>query len=191
MKAFLSSICCVLLGGVVYAQNANTNAAGGSLSTGAALLFKNVKSTLSVAQKNEVAKELKLNLSNDKKRFVMDGYPVTVQVYPSDLNKDGSEDIFISLGCVQVFGDEEGLSLFMKGAGGHYKAYPDFGSGRPYILSSSSKGFPDIIIAGRGFSHPVFRRTGTNYDNWKTVKDEQLRQAVDIEDYSKRYTAGK
>ncbi|MCU7552888.1 hypothetical protein OCK74_27460 [Chitinophagaceae bacterium LB-8] len=70
---------------------------------GAKLLFTNVKSSLSIADKNLIYKNLGVKLSKDKTQFVSmedegSEFPFTAQVFPSDLNKDGKEDIFVVYG---------------------------------------------------------------------------------------------
>src|SRR5689334_15016713 len=74
-----------------------------NLSEGASLLFRNKKSTLTVAEKNQIFQQLKFQLSKDKKQFV-DPSDETKEnafdavVFSTDLNKDQQEEVFISYG---------------------------------------------------------------------------------------------
>src|SRR5690349_5191587 len=130
MKSPCAALLLLLLTATGFAQNK----AAGLLTPGAALLFRGVKTNLSPAEKNDIFGKLGLKMSADKKGFVMDNAPAQPQVFPTDLNKDGAEDIFVLISCVQLYGDRDGLLLFMKPAGGAYRAYPDFGNGRPMVL---------------------------------------------------------
>ena len=84
----------------MYAQN-------NSLNNVAAMLFKNVKTKLTVQEKNEIAAKLGFILSADKDQpFAADkdskDYPFTANVFPTDMNKDGKEEIFISFGSSRL-----------------------------------------------------------------------------------------
>ena len=41
----------------------------------------------------------------------------------------------------------------------------------PDVLTTSNKGYPDLVVGGPGFEFPVFRWNGKMYDNYKTLKD--------------------
>ena len=41
----------------------------------------------------------------------------------------------------------------------------------PDVLTTASKGYPDLVIGGPGFEFPVFRWNGKVYDNYKTISD--------------------
>ena len=73
------------------------------LSEGAKLLFKDVKTKLTDAQKDHIFTKLQLKLSKDKKTFMIDEYTVSVSVFPTDMNKDGVEEVFVVLGSGALF----------------------------------------------------------------------------------------
>ena len=74
----------------------------GTLSKGAALLFKDVKTKLSDEMKNVLFDNINFKLSKDGKQFITDAesadYPFDAFVYPTDINKDGKEEIFVLFG---------------------------------------------------------------------------------------------
>src|SRR5687767_15196146 len=74
-----------------------------TLNKAADLLFKNIKTKLTITEKNHLATTLGFVLSNDKVQpFALDAdskdYPFTATVFPVDMNKDGKEEIFVHFG---------------------------------------------------------------------------------------------
>ena len=89
-------------------------------------IFRNLKSKLSVAQKNQIADSLYFVLLADTLApFALAGdssalaYPFSAQAYPIDLNKDGIEELFVSYGNLYTSGNTElksaCLSRMIKG----------------------------------------------------------------------------
>jgi hypothetical protein len=142
------------------------------------LLFKNVKTKLTVAEKNQVATALGFVLSNDKVQpFAQDAdskdYPFTAIVFPTDMNKDGKEEIFVQFGNSYTSGNTEtSISLFIKNTSGVYKNHLGFPGMLPDALSTVSQGYPDLLIGGPGFEFPVLRWNGKTYANHHMVKDD-------------------
>ena len=159
------------------------------LSEGAKLLFKDVKSKLTDAQKDHIFQKLQLKLSKDKKSFMMDEFSVTAQVFPTDMNKDGVEEMFVVLGSSALFGNtgETGL-LFLKDKAGVYQQEPDIGGGRPGILKTKNLGFNDLYIGGPGFEFPVYRWDGKKYKWFRKMTDAEIAKGIFLEDFSKQYT---
>ena len=174
------------------AQNKSTSGSTDKLSPGAALLFKDVKTSATTADKNKIFKELNLQLSPDKKSLIMAEYPVTAAVYPTDMNNDGQEEMFLVFGSVALFGNTgEGFNLFMKDKAGSYQAQKDFaGSGNLMVLSAKNLGYPDLLIGGPGFECPAYRWNGKSYKYHRQVKDAALNNNnwTDLAAYSKTYT---
>ena len=145
----------------------------------AAKLFENIKSTTTVAEKNLVAKKLGFILSGNKDMpFALDkdskDYPFPAMVMPTDLNNDKNEEIFILYGNSYTSGNTgSSVVLFIKNAAGTYEMNLGFPGTTPDILTTISKGYPDILVGGPGFDFPVFRWNGKTYDNYKTVKDSE------------------
>ena len=142
------------------------------------LLFKNVKTKLTVAEKNHVATALGFVLSNDQVQpFAQDAdskdYPFTALVFPTDMNKDGIEEIFVQFGNSYTSGNTEtSISLFIKNISGVYKNHLGFPGTLPDALSTVSQGYPDLLIGGPGFEFPVLRWNGKTYANHHMVKDD-------------------
>ena len=142
------------------------------------LLFKNVKTKLSVAEKNQVATALGFVLSNDNVQpFAQDpdskAYPFAAIVFPTDMNKDGKEEIFVHFGNTYTSGNTEtSISLFIKNTSGVYKNHLGFPGMLPDALSTVSQGYPDLLIGGPGFEFPVLRWNGKTYAHHHMVKDD-------------------
>ena len=180
------------LSGTAQNRSNASGAADSKLSAGAALLFKDVKTNATTAEKNKLYQQLNLQLASDKKGFIMDEYPVQTYVYPTDMNKDGKEEIFIGLGSVALFGNiGESFSLYIRDQAGVYQLEPDFsGGGRPTILSVKNLGYPDLLSGGPGFEFPVYRWNGRKYVLHRKMKGGALNSnnSTDIELYSKAFT---
>jgi hypothetical protein len=176
-----------------YAQSkANIN----GLTPGASLLFKNVKSKLTVGDKNEIYKSLGLKLAKDKKSFVDEdnNSPEDAMVYPTDLNSDGKEEEFVILSSELLFGTESGGSnivFFTKNLIGKYGicAIPAPGLS---LLPTKSFGYPDvlpeIVSSDQQKGVPVWKWDGKKYNFYKVVNNSQLPPAPKkLADVSKDY----
>lgn len=168
-----------------------------NLTEGAALLFKNTRSTLTAAEKNKLFIDLNFKLSKDRKQFVGEGddakeYPFDVFVYPVDLNKDGKEEIFVTYGNSFTSGNTgSSVVAFIKNAAGKYEANLGFPGMSPDVLSTASKGYPDLLIGGPGMEFPIWKWNGAAYVFSRKIKDseyEKLKKTT-IEELSKNYTA--
>jgi hypothetical protein len=187
-RYFLLSLICLSL----FSSAQNNSSDKTTLSEGSSILFKNVKSKLTPSEKNLMFQKSGLKLSNDKKQFVVDEYPVDVQVFPTDLNKDGREEIFGGLASTSLYGMAgEGFFLFIKNSAGTYEQHPAMGNGRPLILATKNLGYPDILIGGPGMEFPVLRWNGKKYMYYKMMKDAVLQKtkSIDIDEFSKSYTS--
>jgi hypothetical protein len=165
------------------------------LSKGAALLFKNVKSKLTASQKNKIFDSLGFKVSKDGKQFIQDvesaDYPFDAFVYPTDLNKDAKEEIFIVYGNTFTSGNTgSSIVIFIADKNDAYKMNLGFPGLLPDALATSNLNYPDLLIGGPGMEFPVWRWNGKMYDYFKTVKDadyEKLKK-TGVEDLSKAYT---
>ncbi|HLA54328.1 MAG TPA: hypothetical protein VK618_13525 [Flavitalea sp.] len=195
MIRYLAAASLILLSIVSFAQNQSPRsgaAAGGKLSAGAAMLFNNVKSSATPAEKNRIFQDINLKLSPDRKSFLSDEYPVDAFVYPTDMNKDGKEELFVVMGSVALYGNTgQGFVLYIRNNAGQYQQQPDIGgAGLATILTAKNLGYPDILIGGPGFEFPVYRWNGRKYAWHKKMKDGAMNNnnSTDIETYSKAYT---
>lgn len=170
MKHFTSLLVCCCHLAIVTAQSSK-------LSPVAEALFKNVKSKLTIAEKNTIATKTNFILSgNSDQPFASDKdskeYPFAAHVYPTDINKDGKEDVFILFGNSYTSGNtESSISLYVKTASGAYTMLLGFPGTLPDVLTTVSKGYPDLLIGGPGMEFPVLRWNGKDYAYHHEVKD--------------------
>lgn len=166
-----------------------------NLSEVAALLFKNVKTKLTVAEQNQVAAKTGFILSGNKDQpFAADKdskeFPFAAIVMPTDMNKDGKEEIFISFGNSYTSGNTgSSIVLYIKGATGAYMPHLGFPGTVPDALATFSMGYPDLLIGGPGMEYPVQRWNGKTYAFNRNVKDkdyEKLKK-TGIDAMSKAY----
>lgn len=163
-----------------------------SLSEGAKLLFKDIKCKLTVTEKNFIYTKLGFHLSKDKKGFT-DGESeedaFSAEVLPTDMNKDGLEEIFVSYGNTYTSGmTGSEIVLFIK-TNGRYQENLGFPGLIPDALSSSNQGYPDLLIGGPGFEFPIWRWNGNKYNLHRRVKDKDVKaiKTTNIEEISKEY----
>ena len=90
-----------------------------------------------------------------------------------DLNGDGQPEVFTQVegtclgGMAGVF-----LNLYVKNSAGRWQ--PQFGFPGMYeTLKTGNKGYPDILIGGPGFCHPVWRWNGSQYALYKQVAEQK------------------
>jgi len=165
------------------------------LNSVATLLFKNVKTILTDAEKNVIATKLGFVLSgNNEQPFASDkdskDFPFTATVYPTDMNKDGKEEIFILFGNTFTSGNTgSSITLFIKDAKGIYTDQLGFPGTLPDVLATANLGYPDLLIGGPGMEYPVWRWNGKAYAFSKNVKDADYNKLKmqSAEEVSKAY----
>lgn len=184
MKRLLFIPLVALVYGNVYSQAAS------DVST---LLFSSVKSRLTSADKKAISGKLGFVLSGDKNQpFAQDKdsreFPFQAFVYPTDMNKDGKEEIFILFGNSYTSGSAgSSIVVFIKSATGVYEPNLGFPGTLPEMLSTTSQGYSDLLIGGPGFDFPVWRWNGKMYDHSKTVNEKTYNslKKINIEEVSK------
>jgi len=167
------------------------------LSEVATVLFKNVKTKLTIAEQNQIATKLGFILSADKDQpFAADkdskDYPFAALVMPTDMNKDGKEEIFISFGNSYTSGNaESSVSLFIKNAAGIYTLNLGFPGTTPDALATANQGYLDLLIGGPGMEYPVYRWNGKEYAYLRDVKDADYGKlkSTNVAELSKAYQA--
>ncbi len=161
----------------------------------ATALFKDIKSKLSPAEQNSIAVKLGFVLSGNKEQpFAQDkdskDYPFAATVLPTDMNKDGIEEIFITFGNSYTSGiNGSSIVLFIKNNANRYFQNLGFPGTIPHALTTTNQGYPDLLIGGAGMQYPVYRWNGKNYALYKKVNDsdfEKLKK-MNIEEVSKLY----
>ena len=115
-------------------------------------------------------------------------YPFDAFVYPTDLNKDGIEEIFIAFGNTYTSGNTgSSIVVFIADKKAVYRMNLGFPGTLPDALATSNLGYPDLLIGGPGMEFPVWRWNGKAYDYFKSVKDsdyDKLKK-TSVEDLSK------
>jgi len=168
---------------------------GTTLNPVATQLFENVKTKLSVQEKNQIAAGLGFILSgNEREPFAHDKdskeYPFAAMVSPTDLNGDGKEEIFIIYGNSFTSGHAgSSVSVFISNSTGNYTQNLGFPGTSPDVLQTFNQGYPDLLIGGPGFEYPVWRWNGKEYALSRKVRDsdyEKLRKKS-IGELSKAY----
>lgn len=151
-----------------------------SVSEGARLLFKDAKTKLTNADKNQIYKLMNFDLSKDKKLFVLKDadaadFPFNAIVFPTDLNKDGTEEVFIVFGNSYTSGNTgSSVVLFIKKSPGIFNANLGFPGVTPDVMPTVSKGYPDLLIGGPGFEYPVWRWNGKEYAYYRNIKEQDM-----------------
>lgn len=153
-----------------------TNKVTGQLSAVGSILFKNVKSKLTDAEKNQVADMTGFVLVQKKDEpFAQDkeslDYPFAAQVTVTDMNKDGVEEVFIQFGNTYTSGAAgQNIVLFIKNKQGKYETNLGFPGVDPQQLKTGFGGYPDLLIGGPGMEGPVWRWNGKEYVYYKSIK---------------------
>src|SRR5687767_11660783 len=163
------------------------------------LLFRTVKTKLTITEKNQLATALGFVLSNDKEQpFALDAdskdYPFTATVFPVDMNKDGKEEVFVHFGNSYTSGNTgSSIALFIKNSSGIYQNHLGFPGTIPDALTTVNQGYPDLLIGGPGFEYPVLRWNGKTYAHHRVVKDDAYEKLKknSVSELSKEYQGGK
>jgi hypothetical protein len=163
------------------------------INPGAAKLFEGKKSNLSIPERNAICKSLGIKYDITSGGFTEGEnneqiFPATA--YPTDINKDGIEEVFVSYGNSYTSGATgSSIVLFIKNPAGKYEMQLGFPSTLPYALPTANKGYPDLLIGGPGFEFPVWRWNGKEYVFVKkmTEKDWLKLKSVNVEELSQAY----
>jgi hypothetical protein len=156
----------------------------------AAALFSGAKTKLSVDQKNEVAylsgiklEEINAKTINGKPKFRFD-------IYPLDLNKNGTEEIFFCITTKTLGIPMHTYSFYTLNNAGHFQPSPGvIGQGVKLILNRVGD-FPDLITGSTLSDRQVWRWNGQAYRLAQTIKSGIAINypTKSIEDASKEYS---
>lgn len=149
------------------------------LSPSAKIIFKDIKTQLTNEEKNFFSKDVYVQKA-DKTRLTIDENGedqgvMDVEIHPTDLNKDGIEEIFTRTSGT-FFGQWlPDLVVYIKNKDGKYIYQEGVSSPRLYVHAIGVGGYPDLIGGqpeGPGFNHPVakidtYRWDGTKYKLYK------------------------
>ncbi len=152
---------------------------GVALSPAAKIIFKNVKTKLTNEEKNFFSKGIYVQKADKNLLTVSedgeDQGVLDVEIYPTDLNKDGVEEIFMRTSGTFFGQGLQDLSLYIKNKNGKYVLQEGIASPRMYVHGVGIAGYPDLI-GGQpeepGFNHPkmkvdTYRWDGTKYSLYK------------------------
>ncbi len=141
------------------------------------LLFKDLKTKLSPADKSQILKLLYFRIARNGNAFVLNSevnalvqHPFTANVYPTDMNHDGVEEVFVRYGNEYASGFAGStIVLFIKSADGNYHKNLDFPGLEPDAETDSGKEYPDLIMHGRGAKIPIWRWNGRQYSYLRSI----------------------
>lgn len=168
------------------------------LSDGAKLLFNEAITTyytalkLTPIEKESIYKQLNFQLSNDKKKIhdMEDTdlqFALTCRVIIIDLNNDGKLEVIVSRINSYWTGQVGDESVFTKNNFGEYIEVLSI-HGFIQILSTSSSGYPDLMVGGPGYIAPWYKWNGIKYQFYKEVQfgKNQIPDRISFEDYYKK-----
>lgn len=130
------------------------------------LLFAKSRGALTKAEMKLVSAALGYVVSSDGKGLEdSEGCgAVDFETRVVDLNEDGQPEVIVTAGNTCTSGiTGSSVFLFVKGKAGRFEMNLGFPAADLEPLASKSLGFPDLLIGGRGFCHPVWRWNGRKY----------------------------
>ncbi len=146
------------------------------LTAAAAALFTGCPAKISNADKNDIQL-----LSGFKKKTD------DIHIYPTDINNDGVEEIFIQEFDFALYGNAGAMTtLYIKNSDGRYKRQEEAAAAYLSVRSTSNKGYPDLIAGGPGFKFAVYRWTGTKYAVHKLDQSTAASDKI-IDEVSREY----
>jgi hypothetical protein len=142
------------------------------LSEGAALMFKGVKSTLSVEDRNQIFSYSELRLSDDKTRLLRGDnrtdFISDLEILITDLNGDRIEEVLIYFKASggPGIGMEKNVMSFIKNKkDGKYDLNFIMQRDKPLIIPRYNGGYPDLFFhASRGNTDYVLSWYGSRYE---------------------------
>lgn len=164
------------------------------LTGGASLLFAGIKTKLNKQQQNDVFALLGFQCTPDNKQFYeKDGedFPFSASIYPTDLNGDGREELFVLYGNTFVSGNTgSSIILLMPDVTGKYRANLGFPGLLPDVIQTKKgSNYPDLLIGMPGNKIPVWQWNGKEYVFKKSVSNGDIKklQVASVEQYSILY----
>ena len=166
-----------------------------ALTEGTKLLFGNNKSKLTTAEKNWLYKQLNFTVTTVEKNknvFKSGEHIVTAQLYITDMNKDGIEEVFIIMQSPDLYGElGQSFMLFIKNGNGDFEYQSGLGNGMVMIIVSTDPGYPGIAIAGLGSEYPLFKWDGKAYKpsgkiTYNDLQNDKVKY-IDVAESNKLY----
>ncbi|MEP6750430.1 MAG: hypothetical protein ABJB86_22010 [Bacteroidota bacterium] len=166
------------------------------LSADGQFLFKKAKTKLSIAEKTHLFEQLDIRWSENKKQFVdkddvVEATPyLQANFFPTDINNDGTEEIFIVLVNAALFdGAGAKIILFTKDADGSYQKNTEIPAEDIVPLTRKHLGYPDILLSSSEQTFIIWRWNGKIYKYFQKVSGQQLPDGPNkgLEDISNAY----
>lgn len=155
----------------------------------AALLFSNIKTKLNDAEKNDLTQKTGITPADTAR--TKKGKPKTMfTIYPTDLNNDGKEEIFLEVTTSPLGIQSHNFYFYAKDNSGKYQPLPGkIGQGVKIILNNKS-GYPDLINGIPGLARQVWSWDGRTYRLQQTMGSSISLQykTKDIDKASIEYT---
>lgn len=168
-----------------------------ALSSTAEALFRSANSTLTNAEKNQIATLSGFELTDNEELWYRTTYekeaniPFNVRLYTLDLTNDGVEEIGIIYGP-QTGSGKKGLAslLFVKNPEGQFQLSIDT-PGEFFFINLNNMVFPDVLVKSESFELPIYRWDGAQYNEHKLLARKKLKRlnTTSMSQASNRYVA--
>lgn len=149
---------------------------------GTKLLFKGIKTTLSLSEKLQIYKLLDFRMSKTKSKFILDNQEddpdpywgaFEATLYITDLNKDGIEEVFVIYGNLYTSGmTGESVVLFIKNSS-EYSKNLNFPGTIHGVMKTDYQGYNDLLIEWCKGA-PIWRWDGNKYQFLRLVSNEEF-----------------
>lgn len=164
------------------------------LTTGASLLFNGVATNLNKQEQNDVFASLGFQCTSDGERFFEKGgedFPFGANIYPTDLNEDGREELFILYGNMYTSGNTgSSILLLLPDINGKYILNLGFPGSLPDVIQpKNATGYPDLLIGIPGRKIPIWGWNGKEYILKKSIAVDEIQKlnVVSVDQYSAAY----
>lgn len=161
-----------------------------TLSPVAESLFRNVKTKLTLEQKNEIAyltgikpEEIDAKTKKGKQKFELN-------IYPVDFDNNGFEEIFLCVGTKLLGIPMHTYFFYATDYYGKFQPSPGkIGQGVKILLNGKT-GFPDLITGTPGLEREIWTWHGHAYDLIQKIPGATVipYQTMNIDEASKKYT---
>lgn len=160
------------------------------LSVEAAILFKGVPSKLSVYEKNFITDACGLQLNKTKTKFIAtQDKQYSVKAYTTDMNGDGTEEVFVDQSGSSFGNTGNYFNLFFKNDKGAYESVAGV-IAIPLITNTSWNGYPELLMGGSGMAMNIWRFDGKEYKWNRDDRDKEV-VYVGVDAASEAYHSGK
>lgn len=159
----------------------------------AEVLFTDVKTNLSVKERNEIASLTGISMEELTAQSKKGKAIFTTHIYPVDFNTDGTEEIFLCITTKTLGIPINTYFFYTKGSSGNYQPSPGrIGSGLK-IISGENKLFPDLITLNALTTRERWSWNGNTYRLVQTIPAGTINNfsTENIEEVSEEYNRRK